>query len=137
MGAKKSPTRSAAAWRLAERQHGTVARRQLLDLGFTAKAIRHRLDTGRLHQVWQGGYAVGRKELSLAGRWMATIALGPLLKFAEASRHIDVTNLRQRLPVRGVHDELDDVAHATERVSGCGSGQGVQSRCVRGIKRAR
>ena len=48
----------------------------------------------------------------LAGRWMATIALGPLLKFAEASRHIDVTNLRQRLPVRGVHDELDDVAHA-------------------------
>jgi heavy metal sensor kinase len=48
----------------------------------------------------------------LAGRWMATIALGPLLRFADAARHIDVTNLRQRLPVRGVHDELDDVAHA-------------------------
>ena len=48
----------------------------------------------------------------LAGRWMATIALGPLLRFADAARRIDVTNLRQRLPVRGVHDELDDVAHA-------------------------
>ena len=48
----------------------------------------------------------------LAGRWMATIALGPLLRFADAARHIDVTNLRQRLPVRGVHDELDDVAQA-------------------------
>jgi heavy metal sensor kinase len=48
----------------------------------------------------------------LAGRWMATTALGPLLKFADAARRIDVTNLRQRLPVRGVHDELDDVAEA-------------------------
>ena len=48
----------------------------------------------------------------LAGRWMATIALGPLLRFADAARRIDVTNLRQRLPVRGVHDELDDVAQA-------------------------
>jgi heavy metal sensor kinase len=48
----------------------------------------------------------------LAGRWMATIALGPLLRFADAARGIDVTNLRQRLPVRGVDDELDDVAHA-------------------------
>ncbi len=48
----------------------------------------------------------------LAGRWMATVALGPLLRFADAARGIDVTNLRQRLPVRGGHDELDDVAHA-------------------------
>ena len=48
----------------------------------------------------------------LAGRWMATVALDPLLRFAAAARRIDVTNLRQRLPVRGVNDELDDVAHA-------------------------
>jgi heavy metal sensor kinase len=48
----------------------------------------------------------------LAGRWMATVALDPLLRFASAARRIDVTNLQQRLPVRGVHDELDDVAHA-------------------------
>jgi heavy metal sensor kinase len=48
----------------------------------------------------------------LAGRWMATVALGPLLRFADAARSIDVTNLRQRLPVRGAHDELDDMAHA-------------------------
>ena len=48
----------------------------------------------------------------LAGRWMATVALDPLLRFASAARRIDVTNLQQRLPVRGVDDELDDVAHA-------------------------
>ena len=43
---------------------------------------------------------------------MATIALAPLLRFAGAARRIDVTNLRQRLPVRGARDELDDVAQA-------------------------
>jgi heavy metal sensor kinase len=54
----------------------------------------------------------------LAGRWMATVALGPLLRFAGAARSIDVTNLRQRLPVRGVHDELDDVAQAFNETLG-------------------
>lgn len=49
---------------------------------------------------------------------MATVALGPLLRFASAARSIDVTNLRQRLPVRGVHDELDDVAQAFNETLG-------------------
>jgi heavy metal sensor kinase len=54
----------------------------------------------------------------LAGRWMATVALAPLLRFAAAARRIDVTNLRQRLPVRGVRDELDDVAQAFNETLG-------------------
>jgi hypothetical protein len=38
-----------SVWDLAERQHGVVARSQLLDLGFTRNAIEHRIGTGRLH----------------------------------------------------------------------------------------
>jgi heavy metal sensor kinase len=48
----------------------------------------------------------------IAGRSMAGIALRPLERLAAAARTIDATNLRQRLPVRGSGDELDEVAHA-------------------------
>jgi hypothetical protein len=52
----------AAAWALSRRQHFTIARRQLLALGFTPAEIRHRLADRRLHVVWPGVYAVGRPE---------------------------------------------------------------------------
>ena len=69
---------SRAAWGLAVRQHGVVARRQLLDLGFGAKAIAHRIAVGRLHIVRRGVYAVGRSQLSSHGHWMAAVlACGP------------------------------------------------------------
>jgi hypothetical protein len=55
-----------------------VTRRQLLDLGFTAKAIKHRIRTGRLHPIVRGVYAVGRPQLSREGQWMAAVlACGP------------------------------------------------------------
>jgi very-short-patch-repair endonuclease len=50
-----------------------LGRRQLLALGFTAKGIRHRVESGRLHPVRRGVYAVGRAELSPKGCWMAAI----------------------------------------------------------------
>jgi len=55
------------------KQHGVVAREQLIALGFTAKAIRHRISIGRLHQVRRGVYAVGRPSLTERGRWMAAV----------------------------------------------------------------
>jgi very-short-patch-repair endonuclease/predicted transcriptional regulator of viral defense system len=61
------------AWRLARRQHGVLTRRDLHALGFGEGAIRHRLATGRLHQVGRGVYAVGRSELTREGRWMAAV----------------------------------------------------------------
>jgi len=48
----------------------------------------------------------------LIGRWMSRVALNPLTHLAEATRAIDIDDLRQRLPVRHAHDELDDVAVA-------------------------
>lgn len=60
-------------WRLAERQHGAVARGQLLALGFSRRAIEHRIERGRLHPVHRGVYAVGRPELSRHGGWMAAL----------------------------------------------------------------
>jgi heavy metal sensor kinase len=47
-----------------------------------------------------------------AGRWMVGRALAPLVRLAEATRTISVTNLHQRLPVRGAGDELDEVSLA-------------------------
>ena len=44
-----------------------------MGLGFTARAIHHRVAKGRLYPVRRGVYAVGRPELSREGRWMAAI----------------------------------------------------------------
>jgi very-short-patch-repair endonuclease len=68
-------TRHAGAiWALVHRQHGVIARRQLLALGFNKAAIEHRLATGRLHRTpFRGVYAVGRPDLSELGRWMAAV----------------------------------------------------------------
>jgi len=64
---------SRAAWALVARQHGVVARRQLLELGLSEKAVEGRLARGRLHPVHRGVYAVGRPGLTRHGRWMAAV----------------------------------------------------------------
>jgi len=78
MGGKKSQRLGSSAWGVAGWQHSVVARGQLLELGFSAKAIEHRIANGRLHSLYAGVYAVGRPELTQHGRWMAAVlACGP------------------------------------------------------------
>jgi restriction endonuclease-like protein/putative AbiEi antitoxin of type IV toxin-antitoxin system len=63
---------------MAERQHGVIALRQLVALGFSRSAIRRRTAAGRLHRLHVGVYAVGHRRLSVNGRWMAAVlACGP------------------------------------------------------------
>jgi very-short-patch-repair endonuclease len=50
-----------------------IARSQLLDLGFSPKAIKHRVSVGRLHPIHRGIYAVGLPSLTPHGRWMAAV----------------------------------------------------------------
>jgi very-short-patch-repair endonuclease len=50
-----------------------LARRDLDRLGFSKMAIDHRLAIGRLHLISPGVYAVGRRDLTPRGRWMAAV----------------------------------------------------------------
>jgi hypothetical protein len=66
---------------LATRQHGVVARAQLLELGISEEILEHRIKTGHLRRVFRSrwaAYAVGHEALSLQGRAVAgVIAAGP------------------------------------------------------------
>jgi very-short-patch-repair endonuclease len=77
-----SPTevqeRERAVAELARRQHGVVAKRQLIALGVGEGAIKHRLGVGRMHRVHAGVYALGHLALSADGNRMAAVlAAGP------------------------------------------------------------
>jgi len=73
MSEGREDKRSRKAWELAGRQHGVVARRQLLALGFNAREIEHRVARRRLHLVMRGVYAVGWPKLTPKRRWMAAV----------------------------------------------------------------
>jgi predicted transcriptional regulator of viral defense system len=64
-------------WDLARRQHGVISRAQLHELGYSDRAIEHRLANRRLHRLFRGVYIVGRPEVSAYGRWFgAGLACG-------------------------------------------------------------
>jgi very-short-patch-repair endonuclease len=58
---------------LARMQHGVVSFPQLSDLGLRRSAVSRRLRAGRLHQLHAGVYAVGHRNLSQRGVWMAAV----------------------------------------------------------------
>ena len=108
---------------LAERQHGVVGHRQLLELGLGASTIQRRVAAGRLHPIHRGTYAVGHPTLRGLGRWMAAVLAcgsGALLSHRSAAAHlgllpsarssIDVTVERNRRGGRGI------IVHRTRRI---------------------
>lgn len=100
---------------LARRQHGIVARSQLLEAGVGRHEIDGRLRSGRLHVLHRGVYAVGHPAIAQLGRWMAAVLAGGggallghhtgaalwLLRDPR-SGPIDVTVARQRRAVKGI-----------------------------------
>jgi len=91
-------------WRLAARQHGLVAHRQLISIGLSASAIKHRLASGRLHGIRRGVYVVGRPQVSREGHWMAAVlACGP----GAVLSHESAAACWQ---IRNSEDDLIDVA---------------------------
>lgn len=95
--------------RLADRQLGVVARRQLIALGITPKMVHIRLVAKRLRPLHAGVYAVGHACLTRRSEWLAgVLAAGPDAVLShhsaaalhglreERSRRVDVTTAANR-----------------------------------------
>ena len=59
--------------RIAARQHGVVLLAQLVSAGVTQRAVARRVQSGRLHRIHRGVYAVGHTRLSNEGIWLAAV----------------------------------------------------------------
>jgi very-short-patch-repair endonuclease len=78
MGGKNAQRLWAEAWALITAQYGVIARWQLLAIGMGTRSIEHRIEHGRLFRIFPGVYAVGRRELTREGWWMAAVlSCGP------------------------------------------------------------
>jgi hypothetical protein len=110
---RPAPVISQAIIEVAGRQCGNITRRQLLDLGLTDDAIRHRLRTGRLFRVHPGVYSVGRPAIAPLERASAAVlacGAGAALSYGSAMvlwaywRHwewpLEVTLIGDRRPKR-------------------------------------
>ena len=71
MGGQVDPDRVIA--QIATRQNGIVARRQLVAAGLSHRQIDRRVESGRLHVLHRGVYAVGHRVVGAAGRWWAAV----------------------------------------------------------------
>jgi hypothetical protein len=71
---------------LAERQHGVIARWQLLELGASEGLIQCRSAGGMLIPAFHGTFTLGQRRLTRQGRWMAAVlASGPQAVLSHAS----------------------------------------------------
>ena len=116
----REPDRRVAV--LAARQHGVVARRQLLALGFSPMMVKTRVAAGRLHRIHRGVYAVGHGKLTLKGRWMAAVlACGPEAFLSH----------RAALALWDVQQKESGAIEVTVRGPGKPGPDGVLVRCTR------
>lgn len=109
MAWKNAQESARAAWALARAQHWVVTRGQLLELGYTSRAIEMRLQAGRLHPLHAGVYAVGRPALTREGHFIAAVLAcgdGAALSDESAGEHWRIRAPRLgpiHVSVRGRH----------------------------------
>ena len=113
-GKRKEDGVDRAIAELARRQHGVVARRQLVWLGYSRHEIDRRIASGMFHHVHLGVYAVGHRRLTREGRWFAAVlaagdeavlsheSAAALWQLRDKERDIEVTTPTQRRKRRGV-----------------------------------
>jgi hypothetical protein len=114
----KSDIVDAALARVAASQYGVVTAKQLAGLGLGRSSISERTSAGRLHRIHQGVYAVGHRDLSLHGCFMAAVfacgegavlshgsaaVLWKLLKPLDGPVHVSVPTTSGRKRRRGIH----------------------------------
>ena len=88
--------------KLADAQHGVVAHAQLVELGLSRQAIHDRVRSGRLHPVYRGVYAVGRRRIDDRGWGKAatlTAGEGAVLSYTSAGALWGLIRSRERVEV--------------------------------------
>jgi heavy metal sensor kinase len=85
-----------------------TGRRFLLQVGISLKPMEDALGRFASLGLWLGPLAL--LLAATAGWFMASRALNPVRNIVRTARKLDVSNLHQRLPVSGAHDELDELA---------------------------
>jgi very-short-patch-repair endonuclease len=102
---------------IAARQHGVISRLQLLEVGLSADAIDRRIRDGRLHPLHRGVYAVGHRNITREGRYLAAVLFageGAVLSHCAAA---DLWELRaSREPEIDVTVPSDRRGDATVRI---------------------
>jgi hypothetical protein len=108
---------------IAARQHGVIARGQLLALGLGSTSVERRIRAGHLHPVHFGAYAVGHRRLTQHGIWMAAVLAcgdGALLSHRSAAAHWGIEEERGLVHVtvrhRGTHGRPGIAIHQTRRL---------------------
>jgi very-short-patch-repair endonuclease/predicted transcriptional regulator of viral defense system len=120
----ESQTRDRKIAKLADRQHGVVALRQLLALGLGPGAIKYRVVSGRLHLVHPGVHAVGRRQLEWRGVLIAAVlACGPRA----------VLSHRSAARLWGVRPDNRRDVDVTVPSRGACRRKGIQPHCVRSL----
>jgi uncharacterized protein DUF559 len=103
---------------LAQRQHGVVARRQLIDAYAGRNAIARRVDRRELHPLLPGVYAVGHRVLRIDGR-AAHRTTSAFESDRERDRILQTGGWRViRITWRQLHDQPDRVAADLRRLLG-------------------
>ena len=111
--------------RVAARQHGVVSRPQIAALGFDGEFVNRSLQSGRLHRIHLGVYAVGHPRITREGRWMAAVlAAGAEAVLSHLSAALlwelidrDVSSIHVLVPGRGSRRRPGIVIHRTRELA--------------------